>query len=431
MSSAELVVALPDGRRAGGPPARPRRRRGLGYFTPARPIGPLTDVTGVIFSGGVAEYVYGNETRDFGDLGRRLGLAIAGRLDRSIHSLSAGASKTALSAASIQPAAGPTCHVAPPGRCCPAATSRCCTLSMSWRTRLTRPNSQRRSPLRCGRSGRTKPRATSCSRSTGLKTPRTGRAQGVAEVSADRERMDPRHPRRPVRRPGQFGALQNRRPAPARASLEKLAVTLPPDVEVAFRSIRPDPVEPYWPRRARSTRCTHRARRAVSRRGTRRSPGCSLTSGRPNRNYYSASDGYSRSCRCWLVISGRRLPARSVGCQVADGRVREGARDRAVRGWPETGVAALHAALAARRRGLRAAGARPGLLELRAGGERGGAGGADPLLLRAGPHSAAVRAARASNIPEVLEETVIIPESTDPARPGPRRGEQRGGPRME
>ena len=32
---------------------------------------------GVIFSGGVAEYVYGTETRDFGDLGRRLGLALA------------------------------------------------------------------------------------------------------------------------------------------------------------------------------------------------------------------------------------------------------------------------------------------------------------------------------------------------------------------
>ena len=48
----------------------------LPYLT--EPIGPLTDVTGVIFSGGVAEYVYGNETRDFGDLGRRLGLAMAG-----------------------------------------------------------------------------------------------------------------------------------------------------------------------------------------------------------------------------------------------------------------------------------------------------------------------------------------------------------------
>ena len=47
------------------------------YLT--EPIGPLTDVTGVIFSGGVAEYVYGNETRDFGDLGRRLGLAMVGR----------------------------------------------------------------------------------------------------------------------------------------------------------------------------------------------------------------------------------------------------------------------------------------------------------------------------------------------------------------
>ena len=38
-------------------------------------------VDGVIFSGGVAEYVYGTETRDFGDLGRRLGTALADRID--------------------------------------------------------------------------------------------------------------------------------------------------------------------------------------------------------------------------------------------------------------------------------------------------------------------------------------------------------------
>jgi ethanolamine utilization protein EutA len=38
-------------------------------------------VDGIIFSGGVAEYVYRTETRDFGDLGRRLGLALAERTD--------------------------------------------------------------------------------------------------------------------------------------------------------------------------------------------------------------------------------------------------------------------------------------------------------------------------------------------------------------
>ncbi|MEU8617541.1 ethanolamine ammonia-lyase reactivating factor EutA [Streptomyces sp. NPDC048623] len=40
--------------------------------------GPLD---GVLFSGGVAEYVYGREERDFGDLGRRLGHAVRRRLD--------------------------------------------------------------------------------------------------------------------------------------------------------------------------------------------------------------------------------------------------------------------------------------------------------------------------------------------------------------
>jgi ethanolamine utilization protein EutA len=36
---------------------------------------------GAMFSGGVSEYVYGRESRDFGDLGRRLGMAIRARVD--------------------------------------------------------------------------------------------------------------------------------------------------------------------------------------------------------------------------------------------------------------------------------------------------------------------------------------------------------------
>ena len=46
------------------------------------PLEPVEGVAGAMFSGGVAEYVYGREERDFGDLGRRLGLAIRRRLDR-------------------------------------------------------------------------------------------------------------------------------------------------------------------------------------------------------------------------------------------------------------------------------------------------------------------------------------------------------------
>jgi ethanolamine utilization protein EutA len=41
----------------------------------------LGRVDGVMFSGGVGEYVYGRETRDFGDLGRLLGTALRSRLD--------------------------------------------------------------------------------------------------------------------------------------------------------------------------------------------------------------------------------------------------------------------------------------------------------------------------------------------------------------
>ncbi|MEO7743525.1 MAG: ethanolamine ammonia-lyase reactivating factor EutA [Usitatibacter sp.] len=45
------------------------------------PLEPVEGIAGVMFSGGVAEYVYGREERDFGDLGRRLGLAMRRRLD--------------------------------------------------------------------------------------------------------------------------------------------------------------------------------------------------------------------------------------------------------------------------------------------------------------------------------------------------------------
>ncbi len=41
------------------------------------PILDFGDVGGVMFSGGVAEYVYDREPRDFGDMGKRLGAAIA------------------------------------------------------------------------------------------------------------------------------------------------------------------------------------------------------------------------------------------------------------------------------------------------------------------------------------------------------------------
>jgi ethanolamine utilization protein EutA len=50
------------------------------YLT--EPIQDLRGIGGVMFSGGVGEYVYGREERDFGDLGRRLGLALKQRLDR-------------------------------------------------------------------------------------------------------------------------------------------------------------------------------------------------------------------------------------------------------------------------------------------------------------------------------------------------------------
>ena len=45
------------------------------------PIGDFGHIDGVMFSGGVAEYVYQREERDFGDMGPRLGRAIRARID--------------------------------------------------------------------------------------------------------------------------------------------------------------------------------------------------------------------------------------------------------------------------------------------------------------------------------------------------------------
>jgi ethanolamine utilization protein EutA len=45
------------------------------------PLGELGPIEGVMFSGGVAEYVYQRESRDFGDLGKLLGAALRRRIE--------------------------------------------------------------------------------------------------------------------------------------------------------------------------------------------------------------------------------------------------------------------------------------------------------------------------------------------------------------
>jgi ethanolamine utilization protein EutA len=45
------------------------------------PLPDVDKIDGVMFSGGVAEYIYQRETRDFGDLGRRLGAALRRKVD--------------------------------------------------------------------------------------------------------------------------------------------------------------------------------------------------------------------------------------------------------------------------------------------------------------------------------------------------------------
>ena len=60
--------------------ANPMSAEVRGLFL-TEPLPGTEGVDGVMFSGGVAEYVYRREARDFGDLGRLLGLALRRRLD--------------------------------------------------------------------------------------------------------------------------------------------------------------------------------------------------------------------------------------------------------------------------------------------------------------------------------------------------------------
>ena len=93
------------------------------YLTDA--IEELGRIDGVMFSGGVAEYVYERETRDFGDMGRRLGRAVRQRVESGALPwplLPAGECirATALGASeySVQ-LSGNTCFISNPGRLLP------------------------------------------------------------------------------------------------------------------------------------------------------------------------------------------------------------------------------------------------------------------------------------------------------------------------
>jgi ethanolamine utilization protein EutA len=101
------------------PPVDPSVRRL--YLTD--PIEDFGQIDGVIVSGGVGEYVYGREQRDFGDMGRRLGLAFRNALAALAWPLlPAGACirATALGASeyTVQ-LSGNTGHISSPGRLLP------------------------------------------------------------------------------------------------------------------------------------------------------------------------------------------------------------------------------------------------------------------------------------------------------------------------
>ncbi len=89
------------------------------------PLGALGPIDGMMFSGGVGEFVYRREPRDFGDMGRRLGHAIRRRIDAGALPwplLPAGecirATALGASAYSVQ-LSGNTSYISNPGRLLP------------------------------------------------------------------------------------------------------------------------------------------------------------------------------------------------------------------------------------------------------------------------------------------------------------------------
>ena len=89
------------------------------------PILDFGKLDGIIFSGGVGEYVYGRETRDFGDLGRRVGDAIRRRVEAGafpwpMHTAGECIRATALGASeySVQ-LSGNTSYISTPGKLLP------------------------------------------------------------------------------------------------------------------------------------------------------------------------------------------------------------------------------------------------------------------------------------------------------------------------
>jgi ethanolamine utilization protein EutA len=100
----------------------PEEVKGL-YLTD--PIEDLSAIDGMMFSGGVGEYVYDRESRDFGDMGRRFGRAIRRRIEQGALPwplLPAGECirATALGASeySVQ-LSGNTCFITNPGKLLP------------------------------------------------------------------------------------------------------------------------------------------------------------------------------------------------------------------------------------------------------------------------------------------------------------------------
>ena len=147
------------------------------------PILDFGTLAGVMFSGGVAEYVYARENQDFGDMGRRLGAAIrrkveAGRLPWPLMPARECIRATAIGASeySVQ-LSGNTATSPIPERCCRVAICRCCSPTSS-SARVSTVKRSRKPSSRIARPSRSRTR-----RSTS-RSPSIGRARQNMAASA-------------------------------------------------------------------------------------------------------------------------------------------------------------------------------------------------------------------------------------------------------
>jgi ethanolamine utilization protein EutA len=168
---------------------RPMPQR-IAHLYLTEPIADYGRIDGIMLSGGVGEYVYDRETRDFGDMGRRLGHAIRRRIEggalpwpllpagECIRATALGASEY-----SVQ-LSGNTCTITNPGALLPRRNLQVVQPPYEFAEASTRRRSARRSTGISPHSTWSKENLRLRSRSAGAARPRTSACSPSPRASA-------------------------------------------------------------------------------------------------------------------------------------------------------------------------------------------------------------------------------------------------------